>query len=486
MEYETVIGLEVHVELSTETKLFCGCQNKFGGEPNTHVCPICLGMPGVLPVLNREAVEKHIMAALALECRIPEKCKFDRKNYFYPDMPKNYQISQYDMPLALEGKLEIPLGDDGVKTIGITRIHLEEDTGKSIHAGETGSIAASDYTLLNFNRAGVPLLEIVSEPDMRSPEEAYQYLVGLRKILNWLGVSDCKMEEGSLRCDANISIRPPGQAEFGVKTEVKNMNSFKAVRSALEFEEKRQKEALDKGEKIIRETRGWEEDKGITISMRSKEEAHDYRYFPEPDLPPLQIGKEWVDKVKSRLPELPGQMRDRFVNEYGIPAYDAEILTSYRAFAGFFENAAGECGDPKQASNWMMGDISRYLKSKEMEIQDAGLTPQSLASMIKLIKKGEISGKIGKKLIEELLENGGDPEYIVKEKGWAQISSPEELLPLIKQAVDENPRVLEQYLGGKESVTGFFVGRIMTATGGRANPEVANKLLKEELESRRP
>ncbi|MCD4783096.1 MAG: Asp-tRNA(Asn)/Glu-tRNA(Gln) amidotransferase subunit GatB [Candidatus Eremiobacteraeota bacterium] len=482
MAYETVIGLEVHVELNTKTKLFCGCENRFAAEPNSLACPVCLGLPGLLPVVNKRAVEKHIMAAIALGCEILEYSKFDRKNYYYPDMPKNYQISQYDLPIAIKGCLEIEKSDGTKKVIGITRIHLEEDTGKSIHGGGSGSIMESDYTLLDYNRAGVPLMEIVSEPDMRSPEEAYLYLTGLKKILNWIGVSDCKMEQGSLRCDANISLRKKGELEFGVKTEIKNMNSFKSVRSALEFEEKRQAEVLENGGKISQETRGWEEDKGITVSMRSKEDAHDYRYFPEPDLAPLKISREWVDEIGKDLPELPDDRRERFIREYRLPEYDAGVLTTSREMSDFLEEAVVVCNDPKQVSNWLMSDISKYLNEKQVEIQETKLSASTLGGMINMIKKGTISGKIGKKLIAELLNKGGDPEEIVKKKGWIQVSSEEELLPLVKEAIDANPKAVEEYLGGKKSAIGFFVGQVMKATGGKANPGVVNKILMRELE----
>ena len=482
MKYETVIGLEVHVELNTKTKLFCGCENSFDAPPNSLVCPVCLGLPGVLPVLNKKAIEKHILSALALGCDVPEHCKFDRKNYFYPDMPKNYQISQYDLPLALKGKIEIDLPDGEKKTIGITRIHLEEDAGKLVHGGESGSITDSEATFVNYNRAGIPLMEIVSEPDMRSPEEAYQYLNELKKILVWLGVSDCKMEEGSLRCDANISLREKGATEFGVKTEIKNLNSFKAVRSALEFEEVRQAKVLDEGGTIFQETRGWEDDRAVTVSLRGKESAHDYRYFPEPDLPPLHIKQEWKDEIKKQLPELPNTRKARFIEKYGIPEYDAGVLTSSRIFSDFFEESVRECKDAKQVSNWMMGDILSYLKSQDIEIQNSKLTPDALGKMIKMIAKGTISGKLGKKLITELLKNGGDPEKVVKEKGWIQVSSENDLLPVINKVIEENPGPVKKYLDGKDSIKGFFVGQIMKATRGKANPGVVNKLLTIELD----
>jgi aspartyl-tRNA(Asn)/glutamyl-tRNA(Gln) amidotransferase subunit B len=483
MDYETVIGLEVHVELLTKTKLFCSCPNRFNAPPNSLVCPVCLGLPGVLPVINEEALNKHIQTALSLDCRILQYSKFDRKNYFYPDMPKNFQISQYDLPVAEGGCLEISI--DGVKKkIGVTRIHLEEDTGKSIHAGESKSIASADYTLLNYNRAGVPLLEIVSEPDMRTPEEAYKYLVQMKKILTWLQVSDCKMEEGSLRCDANISIREKGCPTFGTKTEIKNMNSFKSVRAALEYERKRQIELIEKGEKIIQETRGWEEDQGITISMRSKEEAHDYRYFPEPDLPPIRIGDDWIDRIRQTLPVMPEKLAEKLVSEYSIPSYDAEILTSYREFADFFLATASyhkDADDYKQISNWMMGDISKYLNVKELQIQESKLTPESLAKMIEMIKDEIISGKIGKKLIEELLEKGGDPEKITKERNWTQITAEDELLPLIKETIEKNQDALELYLSGKESTREFFIGQVMKMTKGKASPKALGNLVDMEL-----
>jgi aspartyl-tRNA(Asn)/glutamyl-tRNA(Gln) amidotransferase subunit B len=389
------------------------------------------------------------------------------------------------MPLALGGSLEIEDEAGGKKTIGITRIHLEEDTGKSIHAGEAKSITAADYTLLDYNRAGVPLMEIVSEPDMRSPEEAYRYLSQMKKILTWLGVSDCRMEEGSLRCDANVSLRPAGQKALGTKTEIKNMNSFKAVRSALAFEEARLREILERGGTVTQETRGWEEGRGVTVSMRSKEEAHDYRYFPEPDLLPLQIDAGWVQRARESLPELPQAMAARFVEQYGIPPYDAGVLTATRAFAGFFEQTVKHCNDPKQASNWLMGDVSRYLKEKEVEITGTRLTPSSLGRMITLISTGVISGKMGKEMVEELLSAGGDPDGIVEKKGWKLMESEGELLPLILQAIDGNPQVLEQLLGGKESVRGFFVGHVMKVSRGKASPAALNRLLDAELEKRR-
>jgi aspartyl-tRNA(Asn)/glutamyl-tRNA(Gln) amidotransferase subunit B len=481
VEFETRIGLEVHVELHTNTKLFCGCENRFGAQPNSLTCPVCLGLPGTLPVINEEAINKHIKTALALNCRIADYSKFDRKNYFYPDMPKNYQISQYDLPVAEAGFIEIEDDDGAKKKIRITRIHLEEDTGKSIHAGEARSIADADYTLLNYNRAGVPLLEIVSEPDLYSPEEAYRYLNQLKNILNWLQVSDCKMEEGSLRCDANISIREIGEFELGTKVEIKNLNSFRAVRSALEYERERQEEVIRYYGRVTQETRGWEADKGITISMRSKEEAHDYRYFPEPDLAPLVISEEWKNEISDLLPEMPYAMAERFVTWYDIPEYDAGVLTSYKDFADFYEEAVAICNDPKQVSNWMMGDISKYLNENNIEIRASKLTPQALGKMITMIRDEIISGKIGKDLVQHLLKHGGDPARVTQEKGWMQIVSKEELLPHVKKAIEDNPDVLENYLKGKESAKQFLVGQVMKATRGKASPKAVTALLDYEL-----
>ncbi|MFP4497427.1 MAG: Asp-tRNA(Asn)/Glu-tRNA(Gln) amidotransferase subunit GatB [Vulcanimicrobiota bacterium] len=481
MDYETVIGLEVHVELHTKSKLFCNCENRFGAPPNSLVCPVCLGLPGTLPVINEEALNKHIKTALALGCEIATYSKLDRKNYFYPDMPKNYQISQYDLPLAIKGELEISDEQGNPRKIGITRIHIEEDTGKSRHMGDSKSIASADYTLLDYNRAGVPLLEIVSEPDMSSPEEAYNYLVNLKKILTWLEVSDCKMEEGSLRCDANISLRPMGSKKLGCKVEIKNMNSFRGVRNALEFEVKRQKELLEDGKKIVQETRGWEDDKGLTISMRSKEEAHDYRYFPEPDLPPIKVGQDWLQDIQSKLPEMPKDMAQRLVRQYDIPEYDSEVLTSSRQLAKFFEKSAKIAQNPKQVSNWLMGDISAYLNSKDMKITRTELKPEALGKMVKLIDEEVISGKIAKKLIKVLLEKGGDPEKIVEENCWKQITSKRELRPLIDKVIEENNQAVQDYLEGRESIKQFLVGQVMKASRGKASPKFANTFLDEAL-----
>ncbi|MDQ7822158.1 MAG: Asp-tRNA(Asn)/Glu-tRNA(Gln) amidotransferase subunit GatB [Candidatus Eremiobacteraeota bacterium] len=472
MSPEIIIGLEVHVELLTESKLFCGCSTKFGNPPNTNVCPVCLGLPGVLPVLNRKAVEHLIRTACALSCTIAPRSKFDRKNYFYPDMPKNFQISQYDLPLATAGKLSIVTAG-GEKTITIKRIHLEEDTGKSVHKG---TIDCSLSTLEDYNRAGVPLLEIVTEPDMRSPEEAHVFLTGLKDILRWLAVSDCKMEEGSLRCDANISLSP-GDGVLGTKTEIKNLNSFKSVREALEHEAARQQKCLASGIAIVQETRGWDEKKSVTIPMRSKEAEYDYRYFPEPDLLPLEPGAQWIREFREALPELPAEKRERFVRDYRIPSYDSSVLTSSPAMADFFE-ATVRCGaSPKAGSNWLMGDISRILNDKSLSLDETPLTPGRLAGMIDLVEKGTVSGKTAKSLIEEMLATGKDPLEIVKERGLTQISGEDAIQALVIEVAQANTEAMHSLRKGNEKVRGFLVGQVMKASKGRANPSMVNKVL---------
>jgi len=477
--YETVIGLEVHVELLTDSKLFCSCGTAFGSPPNTQVCPVCLGLPGVLPVVNRKAIEYLVRSGLALCCSIAPFSKFDRKNYFYPDMPKNFQTSQYDLPLALNGFLEIGEGE-GARKIGIRRIHIEEDAGKSVHKG---TIDASLYTLEDYNRAGVPLMEIVSEPDLRTPEEALLYMQGLREILQWIGVSDCRMEEGSLRCDANISLRLPG-AELGTKVEVKNMNSFKSVRDALEHEEKRQRGLLREGGTIVQETRGWDEEKGVTISMRSKEMENDYRYFPEPDLLPLQIDDAWQREIRESLPELPAARRKRLIDQYGLSRYDAECLTSQRFLSDFFEKSCSLHQSPKVICNWLMGDVARYLKDDSISLEDSKLTPEGLAELCNLIDKGVISGKIAKTILEEMAGTGRAPETLVKERGLFQISDEQELLAVVDEVVAEQPKAGEDFRSGNEKTLGFLVGQVMKKTKGKANPEAANRLLRERLSGR--
>lgn len=475
MEFETVIGLEVHVELKTKSKIFSSSPNQFGDEPNTNTSVIDLGYPGTLPVLNKKAVEYGIKAALALNCEIAEHSRFDRKNYFYPDNPKAYQISQDEHPIARNGWVEIEV-DGEKKKIRIHHIHLEEDAGKLNH--EAG------FSLCDYNRAGTPLIEIVTEPDIRSPEEAHAFLEKLKAIIQYTGVSDCKMEEGSLRCDANISIRPVGQKEFGTKTELKNLNSFNFVRKGLEYEEKRQRSILMSGGTIQQETRRYDEATGTTILMRVKEGAEDYRYFPDPDLVPLLIDEEWKERVRAEIPELPDARKKRYIEEFGLPAYDAGVLTMTKEMADFFEAAVAAGAEPKQASNWMMGELSGYLNAEQKELHEVKLTPEALAGMIKLIEKGTISTKIAKTVFKELLENGGDPEQIVKDKGLVQISDEGALRKIIVEVMDKNPKTVEDYKSGKKKAAGFIVGQVMKATKGQANPQLVNKIIAEEMEKR--
>ncbi|MEK6680339.1 MAG: Asp-tRNA(Asn)/Glu-tRNA(Gln) amidotransferase subunit GatB [Nitrospirota bacterium] len=475
MEYETVIGLEIHAQLLTRSKIFCGCSTKFGEEPNTQVCPVCIGMPGVLPVLNKRAVDFAIKTALATKCAVNEYSIFARKNYFYPDLPKNYQISQYELPLAIKGNIEIVV-DGNVKKVGITRIHMEEDAGKNLHEG------IEDASHVDLNRTGVPLMEIVSEPDMRTPEEAVAYLKKLRDILRYLGVCDGNMEEGSFRCDANVSIRPVGQKELGTKAELKNMNSFKFVQKALEYEIDRQKELLEDGKRIIQETRLWDSNKGVTISMRSKEEAHDYRYFPEPDLVPLVINKDWIGEIRNGLPELPDAKRARFVKEYGLPEYDAELLTSTIAMADYFEGCVKLYNQPKAVSNWIMGDLIRELNENNIDIADSPVSPQKLTDMLKLMDKGIISGKIAKVVFEEMFKTSKDAEAIVQEKGLVQVTDESEIEKVIDEIIKANPDQLAEYRSGKDKLFGFFVGQVMKESKGKANPAKVNELLKKKLQ----
>lgn len=474
MTYEAVIGLEVHAQLLTKSKMFCGCSTKFGEPPNSQTCPICIGMPGVLPVMNNKAIEFTIKTGLALNCSIAPYSRFARKNYFYPDLPKGYQISQYELPISTNGYIEIMVNGD-TKRIGITRVHLEEDAGKNLHEGIIGA------SYVDLNRAGVPLMEIVSEPDIRSPEEASEYMMKLRSILRYLVVCDGNMEQGSLRCDANVSIRPVGYKEFGIKTEIKNMNSFKHVRQALEYEIKRQKEILEDGGTIIQETRLWDPDREITASMRSKEEAHDYRYFPEPDLVPLVIDRAWIEDIKKSLPELPHAKRERFVKDYGLPEYDSDILTSSKAIADYFEECLKHYKQPKVVSNWIMGELIRLLNQDNKEIEESALRPEYFAGMLKLIDEGVISGKIAKTVFEDMYRTGKDAETIVKEKGLVQISDESELIKIIDEIVKANPQQAAEYRSGKEKLFGFFVGQVMKATQGKANPALVNELLKRKL-----
>lgn len=476
MEYEAVIGLEVHAELKTKSKVFCGCPVEFEAEPNTRVCPICLGMPGVLPVLNKRALEYAIKAALALNCRIASFSKFDRKNYFYPDLPKNYQISQYDLPLARDGYLEIVVNGHK-KSVGIRRVHLEEDAGKLIHGGGDGG----NYSLVDYNRTGVPLIEIVSEPDLRSPEEAKVFAEKLKAILQYTGVSDCKMEQGSLRCDVNVSVRPRGSSGLGVKTEIKNLNSFRSLKAALEYEIERQIAVLEKGGEIVQETRSWVEGKGVTVSLRGKEEEQDYRYFPEPDLVPLVIGEDLVEEIRAALPELPDARKERFIREYGLPEYDAEIMTSSRALADFYEACVAEFPEPKAVSNWIMGELLRLLNLAGLDPEDLSLEPRKLAELLRMVAGGTISGKIAKTVFEEMFKTGRDPREIVREKGWEQISDEAELERVVDDVLRANPGVVEDYRGGKDRAFTYLVGQVMKATKGKANPGLVNKLLKDKL-----
>ncbi|TVX95450.1 Asp-tRNA(Asn)/Glu-tRNA(Gln) amidotransferase subunit GatB [Cohnella terricola] len=473
-KYETVVGLEVHVELHTKSKIFCGCSTSFGAPPNTHTCPVCLGHPGVLPVLNRQAVEYAMKAAMAINCEIAEWCKFDRKNYFYPDSPKAYQISQYDQPIGQNGWIDIEVNGQ-TKRIGITRLHLEEDAGKLTHIdGGYGS-------LVDLNRVGTPLVEIVSEPDIRSPEEAKAYLEKLRAIMQYCDVSDVKMEEGSLRCDANISIRPYGQKEFGTRAELKNMNSFRGVQRGLEYEELRQADVLDGGGKVVQETRRWDENQGKTISMRGKEEAHDYRYFPDPDLVRLHIDDEWKARVLASIPELPDARQARYIQEYGLSSYDAGVLTASMKLADFFEESLKHTSDAKASANWIMGELLGYLNANNLELDGVKITGQGLGEMIQLIEKGTISNKIAKTVFKGLIETGKSPQQIVEEQGLVQISDEGAILAIVDAVIAANPQSVEDFRNGKEKAIGFLVGQIMKETKGKANPGLVNKLLVDRL-----
>jgi aspartyl-tRNA(Asn)/glutamyl-tRNA(Gln) amidotransferase subunit B len=474
MEYEAVIGLEVHAQLLTRSKIFCACPTTFGAPPNTQICPVCLGMPGVLPVLNRRAVEFAVKMALATNCRIAPESVFARKNYFYPDLPKGYQISQYELPLAEHGFLEIQVNGQR-KKIGITRIHLEEDAGKLIHS------ESRPVSFVDFNRTGVPLIEIVSEPDLRTPEEAVEYLRGLRNILLYLEICDGNMEEGSLRCDANISLRPAGETGFGVKTELKNMNSFRFVRQALEYETRRQRARLAEGRGIIQETRLWDANQGKTFSMRGKEEAHDYRYFPDPDLMPVRIEPEWQEELGRSLPELPAARAERFPRELGLPAYDAEVLTGDKALADYFEACLKEFPQPKQVSNWVMGEVMREVKKEDAGLAALKVSPQNLGRLLALVDRGTISGKIAKTVFEEMIKTGQDPERVIEEKGLAQISDAGELEAQVREILAAHPKEVAEYQAGKTKVLGFFVGQLMRRTKGQANPKVANEVFRKLL-----
>jgi aspartyl-tRNA(Asn)/glutamyl-tRNA(Gln) amidotransferase subunit B len=473
-KYETVIGLEVHVELHTNSKIFCGCSTAFGAPPNTHTCPVCLGHPGVLPVLNHQAVEYAMKAAMALNCTIADVSKFDRKNYFYPDSPKAYQISQYDQPIGENGWIDIEVNGE-TKRIGITRLHLEEDAGKLTHVD--GGYAS----LVDFNRVGTPLVEIVSEPDLRTPEEAKAYLEKLRAIMLYCDVSDVKMEEGSLRCDANISLRPYGQEKFGTRAELKNMNSFRSVQRGLEYEQVRQAEILDDGGEVVQETRRYDDAAGKSFSMRGKEEAHDYRYFPDPDLVRLNISQEWKEAVRATIPELPDARKKRYVDTYGLSSYDAEVITASKKLADLFQESLSYTKDAKAAANWVMGDLLAYLNAGGLELVDVKLTGQGLGEMIGLLENGTISGKIAKTVFKAMLETGKLPGAIVEEQGLVQISDEGALLGIVDEVIGRNPQSVEDFRAGKDKAIGFLVGQIMKETKGKANPALVNKLLMERL-----
>ena len=480
MKEEIVIGLEIHIQLMTKAKMFCHCSTDYiGKEPNTNTCPVCLGLPGSLPVLNKKVLEFAIRTAVALNCEINQVNKFHRKNYFYPDLPKAYQISQYDIPLGINGYMEILLPESKEKhRIGITRVHIEEDAGKLVHEGD---IASSSYSLVDYNRCGIPLAEIVTEPDFRSPEEAKIFLVKLRSIVQHLGVCDGNMEEGSVRCDANVSLRDAKSGALGTKAEIKNMNSFKAVKKALQFEVDRQKKLLAEGKKIVQETRHWNESKNLTVSMRSKEEAHDYRYFPEPDLLPLKIDLKMIDNIRKNLPELPEARRERFIKNYQIPRYDAEILTSSKTLGDYYEKAASLYSNNKVLSNWIMGELMRYLNEKKIEIEDSPISPEKLAGMLKLIDEGIISGKMAKDVFEKMFKTGKDASRIVKESGITQITDENALFEVIDMVIKENPKSVDDFKEGKEKALNYLVGQVMRYTKGRAKPDFVFEAIKQRI-----
>ena len=472
--YETVIGLEVHVELASKTKIFCGCSTAFGGAPNTHTCPVCTGMPGSLPVLNKQVVEYAIAVGLATNCSITQYCKFDRKNYFYPDNPQNYQISQLYLPICRNGGVEIETAS-GKKTIGIHEIHMEEDAGKLVHD------EWEDCSIVDYNRSGVPLIEIVSEPDMRSAEEVIAYLEKLRLIIQYLGASDCKLQEGSMRADVNLSVREVGAEEFGTRTEMKNLNSFKAIARAIEGERARQIELIEEGKKVVQETRRWDDNKEYSYAMRSKEDAQDYRYFPEPDLVPIVISDEWIAQIKARQPELRTEKLERYKKEFGLPDYDAEIITGHKKFADLFEATTEICKKPKKVSNWIMGEIIRLLKENEMDPEDIKFSPVNLAKVIELADSGAINSTVAKEVFEEVFKNDIDPDKYVEEKGLKTVNDAGELRTVVEQVIKDNPQSVEDYRNGKEKAIGFLVGQTMKAMKGKANPGMVNQILKELL-----
>jgi aspartyl-tRNA(Asn)/glutamyl-tRNA(Gln) amidotransferase subunit B len=481
--YDAVIGIECHVELKTATKMFCGCANEFGGEPNTRICPVCLGMPGALPVPNAKAIEHMIRAGLAFGSEIPSFSKFDRKNYFYPDMPKDYQISQYDIPLALGGEVKYWLEDGTMKVCRLTRIHLEEDTGKSTHAGSgDGRIAGSSYSLVDFNRAGVPLMECVSEPEIHSAQEAVAYLEALRTTLLQLGVSDVKMEEGSLRCDANVSIRSVGTTELGTKTEIKNMNSFRSVHRAIDSEIERQIQVLKSGGRIVQETRGWDEVRGVTHPMRSKEEAHDYRYFPDPDLVPLELGIDAIERAKVSLPEVPWRRFERYTGEFGLNPKQSTQLVENGALADYFDRVVVASKNPQQSTNFVLGDLSRLANESGMAIARSQVTPEHLAELIELVDSKAINSRIAKELLERMWDGAGSPKAVVEKEDLAQTSDPAAIEKFVDDVIAANQKVVADYKAGKTNVAGFLVGQVMKASRGKADPALAAALVKKRLE----
>ncbi len=480
MDYEVVIGCEIHVELKTKTKIFCSCPTDFGGAPNTHVCPVCLGLPGTLPVLNKKVLEYAIKAGLALNCEIANYSKFDRKNYFYPDLAKAYQISQFDLPICKNGYIDIETSE-GKKRIGITRIHMEEDAGKLVHQGD--SITTSEGSLADYNRAGIPLIEIVSEPDMRSAEDVLAFLNNLKAIIEYTGVSDARMEQGSLRCDVNLSLRPTGQKEFGIRAEIKNLNSFRAVERVVKYEIERQTEILENGGKVVQETRTWDDGKGITLSLRSKEDSDEYRYFPEPDLAPIIVTDEYIEELRASLPEMPQVKRARMIEEDGLPVYDADVITASKSLADFYDAVRAHYEDAKKISNWIMVELLAKVNAENMELADVKIRPEQLADLLKRIDSGEISGKIAKVVFADMFATGKNPADIIKEQGLIQISDETALKEMVSTVVEANPKSVEDYKAGKTKAMGFLVGQIMKQSKGKANPAVINKLLAEKLDS---
>ena len=480
MEYEVVIGCEVHVELKTKTKIFCSCPTDFGGEPNTHVCPVCLGLPGTLPVLNKKVLEYAIKAGLAMNCEIAHFSKFDRKNYFYPDLTKAYQISQFDLPICKNGYIDIETSE-GKKKIGITRIHMEEDAGKLVHQGAT--ITTSAGSLADYNRAGVPLIEIVSEPDMRSAEDVLAFLTNLKAIIEYTGVSDARMEQGSLRCDVNLSLRPAGQKEFGTRAEIKNLNSFRAGERVIKYEIDRQTDILESGGKVVQETRTWDDGKGMTFSLRSKEDSDEYRYFPDPDLTPIIVTDAYIEELRASLPELPQVKRARMIEEDGLPEYDAGVITASKALADFYDGVRAHYDDAKKISNWIMVELLAKVNAEGMELEAVKIQPEQMAALLKLVDSGDISGKIAKKVFAEMFATGKDPADIIKEQGLVQISDEDALKEMVSHVVEANPKSVEDYKAGKTKAMGFLVGQIMKQSRGQANPAVINKLLAEKLDS---